>query len=134
VLGEAAHDSSAGGEGGHFRAVSLAATPRWPGEPTGTKNLEIKARFRPRESGRFEFGGGSAAGSAPGAGNSGDVPTIFYSRRIDRTGRTVPIIGGGRVTGRAGPFNACRGSQARRARRHPAATRTEMIVEGRMTV
>jgi hypothetical protein len=40
-----------------------------------------------------------------GGGASGDVPTLFYSRRIGlRNGLAVPLIGGGRLTGRVGPF------------------------------
>ncbi len=68
-----------------------------------------KRDFFLENQGTFEFGGagGAAAGSAPGAGNSGDTPTLFYSRRIglDRAGRAVPILGGGRLTGRAGAFS-----------------------------
>ena len=38
-----------------------------------------------------------------GAGD--DVPVLFFSRRIGLTGgRAVPILAGGRVTGRAGPY------------------------------
>ena len=40
-----------------------------------------------------------------GGGASGDVPTLFYSRRIGlRNGLAVPLIGGGRLTGRVGPY------------------------------
>ena len=40
-----------------------------------------------------------------GGGSSGDVPTLFYSRRIGlRNGLSVPLLGGGRLTGRAGRF------------------------------
>ncbi len=36
----------------------------------------------------------------------GDVPTLFFSRQIGLSrGLTVPIIGGGRLTGRAGKFS-----------------------------
>lgn len=35
----------------------------------------------------------------------GDVPTIFFSRRIGlESGRSVPILGGGRLTGKVGDF------------------------------
>src|SRR5205823_10715861 len=38
-----------------------------------------------------------------GGAGSGDVPTLFYSRRIGLSqGQAVPIQAGGRVTGRAG--------------------------------
>ncbi len=54
--------------------------------------------------------GGSARGSlnaAPGVFPPGDAPTLFFSRRIglDATGRTVPILGGGRLTGKVGDFS-----------------------------
>ena len=36
----------------------------------------------------------------------GDAPTLFYSRRIGLGGsQVVPILGGGRVTGKVGPFD-----------------------------
>ncbi len=36
----------------------------------------------------------------------GDAPTLFYSRRIGLRGsQVVPILGGGRVTGKVGPFD-----------------------------
>ena len=36
----------------------------------------------------------------------GDVPTIFFSRRIGlERGQTVPILGGGRLTGKVGKFS-----------------------------
>ena len=54
--------------------------------------------------------GGSARGSlnaAPGVFPPGDAPTLFFSRRIglDASGRTVPILGGGRLTGKVGDFS-----------------------------
>ena len=37
---------------------------------------------------------------------TGDAPTLFYSRRIGlQDGRVVPILGGGRLTGKAGAFD-----------------------------
>ena len=59
--------------------------------------------------GLFTFGGvggGSPPlpGTSPSSGSS-DAPTIFYSRRIGlESGRAVPIIGGGRLSGRAGKW------------------------------
>jgi hypothetical protein len=53
--------------------------------------------------GVFEFarGGVGAGGSA----NTTDSPFLFYSRRIGlNAGRVVPIIAGGRVTGKLGPY------------------------------
>ncbi len=54
--------------------------------------------------------GGSARGNlnaAPGVFPPGDAPTLFFSRRIglDAAGRTVPIVGGGRLTGKVGDFS-----------------------------
>jgi hypothetical protein len=37
---------------------------------------------------------------------SGDVPILFYSRQIGlKSGQPVPVVGGGRLTGKAGPFS-----------------------------
>ena len=68
--------------------------------------------------GIFDFGrgaifGGGGSGGGGGARNSGggffgggDVPTIFFSRRIGLDGgQTVPILGGGRLTGKVGKFS-----------------------------
>ena len=60
--------------------------------------------------GTFTFGsvfgaGGGVAGSGGTSGGS-DAPTIFYSRQIGLyAGRAVPILGGGRVSGRAGRYS-----------------------------
>ena len=54
-----------------------------------------------RESALRRIGGGG--GSSRGAGNA---PTLFYSRRIGlENGAVVPIIGGGRLTGKIGAFD-----------------------------
>ena len=54
------------------------------------------------------FGGGGPAGGRPGASSffgGGDAPTVFFSRRIGlEGGQTAPILGGGRLTGKAGDF------------------------------
>ena len=51
--------------------------------------------------GIFDFGRGASFG-----GGRGQVPTIFFSRRIGLSGgRTVPILGGGRLTGKVGRFS-----------------------------
>ncbi len=67
--------------------------------------------------GRGIFDFGRAAGNAGGQfrasrlGGSGffgggDVPTVFYSRRIGLSGgETVPILGGARLTGKAGRYS-----------------------------
>jgi hypothetical protein len=59
--------------------------------------------------GLFTFGGvGGGSPPLPGtnpSSGSSDAPTIFYSRRIGlESGRAVPIIGGGRLSGRAGKW------------------------------
>ena len=60
--------------------------------------------------GLFTFGGvGGSGPPLPGASVSSgasDSPTIFYSRRIGlESGRPVPIVGGGRLSGRAGKWS-----------------------------
>ena len=65
--------------------------------------------------GIFDFGRGARLGGFSGGGRrSGgggffggcDVPTLFFSRRIGLSGgRTVPILGGGRLTGKVGRFS-----------------------------
>ena len=66
--------------------------------------------------GTFDFGrgatfggvGGPGGGGRPGSGGfgGGDAPTIFFSRRIGlESGNTVPILGGGRLTGKVGDFS-----------------------------
>ena len=59
--------------------------------------------------GIFDFArGGIGAGFGGGGGffGGGNAPTLFHSRRIGLEGGTViPILGGGRVTGKLGPFD-----------------------------
>jgi len=56
-----------------------------------------KREFFLENSTTFAFGGT--------AGGSGDTPLMFYSRRIGLDGaRQVPLVGGGRLTGRVGGF------------------------------
>ena len=58
-----------------------------------------KRDFFLENAGLFGFGGGS------GFGPRGDTPILFYSRRIGLSqGREVPIVGGGRLTGRVGRY------------------------------
>lgn len=61
-----------------------------------------KREFFLEGQGIFTFGGYAQRGpSVPG-----DLPLLFFSRRIGlENGRAVPIIGGARLTGRAGPFS-----------------------------
>jgi hypothetical protein len=43
--------------------------------------------------------------NAAGGGGGGSAPSLFYSRQIGlQNGRTVPILGGGRLTGKIGPI------------------------------
>ena len=65
--------------------------------------------------GIFDFARGGIAGSGSGAlrrlgsggfFSPGNAPTLFYTRRIGLDdGKIVPIIGGGRVTGKIGAFD-----------------------------
>lgn len=58
-----------------------------------------KREFFLENRGVFSFGGGS------GFFGGGNAPILFYSRRIGlNDGQEVPIIAGGRLTGRAGKF------------------------------
>ncbi len=59
--------------------------------------------------GIFDFargGIGSGFGGGGGFFGGGNAPTLFYSRRIGlQGGAVVPTLGGGRVTGKLGPFD-----------------------------
>ena len=62
-----------------------------------------KREFFLENQGTFGFGGTASSGPF---GGSGDTPVMFYSRRIGlNEGREVPIIAGGRLTGRLGRFS-----------------------------
>jgi hypothetical protein len=62
-----------------------------------------KRDFFLENQGLFTFGNNSFA---PSAQSTSDVPILFYSRRIGLAGaRPVPILGGGRVTGRVGRYS-----------------------------
>ena len=73
-----------------------------------------KREFFLESSGTFDFGQGVRFGTnaGPGGGRRGggffgssNAPTVFFSRRIGlEGGQTVPILGGGRLTGKAGDF------------------------------
>ena len=75
--------------------------------------LESRGIFDFARGAAFGGGGGPGAGRPTGGGGffgGGDAPIIFFSRRIgleqkDGISRTVPILGGGRLTGRVGPFS-----------------------------
>jgi hypothetical protein len=59
----------------------------------------------------FNFGGGGRGGGGGGGGGGGffgpnNTPVLFFSRRIGlHDGAVVPILGGGRLLGRAGRYN-----------------------------
>jgi hypothetical protein len=61
-----------------------------------------KREFFLESRGIFNF----PAGTAGGGGGGGSVPQLFFSRRIGlHRGAPVPILGGGRLTGKLGPFD-----------------------------
>lgn len=54
--------------------------------------------------GIYAFGGRSVAGR--GSGDTDDVPVMFFSRQIGLSaGQMVPVLGGGRITGKAGRWD-----------------------------
>jgi diguanylate cyclase (GGDEF)-like protein len=63
-----------------------------------------KRDFFLENQGLFTFGNNSFSGGA--SANASDLPLLFYSRRIGISGtREVPILGGGRLTGRVGRYS-----------------------------
>ena len=69
--------------------------------------LPEKREFFVENSGLFNFGprGMSSGGRGQGRGQ-GAVPTLFYSRNIGlKNGTPIPILGGGRVTGKIASFD-----------------------------
>jgi hypothetical protein len=63
-----------------------------------------KREFFLESRGIFNFPASGVGGG--GGGGGGATPQLFFSRRIGLLGRTpVPIRGGGRVTGKVGPFD-----------------------------
>lgn len=70
--------------------------------------LEGRGTFDFGRSASFGGGGAPGGGGRPGSGGfgGGNVPTIFFSRRIGLdSGNTVPILAGGRLTGKVGDLN-----------------------------
>jgi hypothetical protein len=72
-------------------------------------NLQFpeKRDFFLESRGIFDFPAGTAGGGGGGSsgGGGGNAPALFYSRRIGlQDGRPVPILGGGRLTGKFGPI------------------------------
>jgi hypothetical protein len=69
--------------------------------------LEGRGLFEFGQGGGGGFGGGGGGGGGGGFGGrgGGDAPSLFYSRRIGFDGgAVVPIGGGGRLTGKMGPW------------------------------
>ena len=69
-----------------------------------------KREFFLEGQGIFDFGGGFRGGPTAyyfrGERFGGAAPVLFFSRRIGlNEGRTVPIQGGGRLTGKVGPYS-----------------------------
>ena len=68
-----------------------------------------KREFFLESRGIFDFGAGQSGGGGGFGGGGfggGGAPTLFYSRRIGiQGGDIVPILGGGRVTGKVGSFD-----------------------------
>lgn len=67
-----------------------------------------KREFFLEGQGLFQFGvgGPSIVNSARGEAVGSDAPAVFYSRRIGlNSSRLVPIVGGARLTGKAGPWS-----------------------------
>jgi hypothetical protein len=63
-----------------------------------------KREFFLEGQGIFAFGGLSFGNT--NQSNPGDVPVMFFSRRIGlNNGQSVPVVAGGRVTGRAGRYS-----------------------------
>ena len=70
-----------------------------------------KREFFLEGQGVFDFGTGGGYGISARGGDTGDpsdAPVLFYSRRIGiaSLGQAVPVIGGGRLSGKAGPWGA----------------------------
>ena len=64
-----------------------------------------KREFFLEGQGIFNFARGAVRGR-PGDFGGGDAPTLFFSRRIGlQEGEVIPIVGGGRVTGKVGSFD-----------------------------
>ncbi len=86
-----------------------------------------KRDFFLENSGVFQFGQGANQGSGGAAGRQNAVRrdlVLFFSRRIglSATGDAVPILGGTRLTGRAGPYTiGALNIQQRRSGESPAA-------------
>ena len=68
--------------------------------------LEGRGIFDFARGGRSGGGGRALRGRSGGFFGGGNAPTLFYTRRIGLdSGTVVPILGGGRVTGKVGAFD-----------------------------
>ena len=64
-----------------------------------------KREFFLEGQGIFAFGGAAVSGFGGGQA-ANDVPILFFSRRVGLSqGQSVPVVAGGRVTGKAGAFS-----------------------------
>ncbi len=64
-----------------------------------------KRQFFTESAGIFDYGHVTGAGASGGADTGPGLLPLFYSRRVGLAdGREVPILAGGKVTGRAGPY------------------------------
>ena len=92
---------------------SACCTAGWPDirqNPVGEQQVNLtrfslffpeKREFFLENQGVFQFG----TGGRFGRGGSSDAPILLYSRQIGLSqGLEVPIVAGGRLTGRAGAF------------------------------
>jgi hypothetical protein len=65
-----------------------------------------KREFFLESRGIFTFPAAATSGGGGGGGGGGSAPQLFYSRRIGLEGsRLVPILGGGRLSGKIGPLD-----------------------------
>lgn len=72
-----------------------------------------KRQFFTESAGIFDYGrsgigfsGGDGGGGGGGFGGDGGLLPIFYSRRIGLSdAEQIPIVGGGKITGRTGPYS-----------------------------
>jgi hypothetical protein len=65
-----------------------------------------KREFFLEGQGIFSFGGTGSFGGGGNAGSNSDVPVLFFSRRIGlSSGQPVPVVAGGRMTGKIGSFD-----------------------------
>jgi len=65
-----------------------------------------KREFFLESRGIFNFGSGGQSFGGGGGRGGGGAPTLFYSRKVGlESGTAVPILGGGRLTGKVGSFD-----------------------------